>query len=127
MSPQIINQTPVTKPTLVYSEAPSAQDTASKLQDITLYSEPVFDSYNWTQDRRLPIEIYAVIDTRIAHLEKLLLKDRTKLNRELTDLLALITSELAQSNKTARERVILRYVENELRILQALYSKPRIL
>jgi hypothetical protein len=68
-----------------------------------------------------------VIDVRIAQLEKLLLKDRAKLDREITDLLALIAWELAKPGKTAREIGILRYVQNELVILQALYRKPRVL
>jgi hypothetical protein len=75
----------------VYSQVtPPTADSANRLQDITLYSEAVFDTYDWTQDRRLPIEIYTVIDSRIAQLEKLLLKDRTKLDRNITGLLALI-------------------------------------
>ncbi len=65
-------------PTRVTFE-PVAQDQATDLSSLVTSTNPVFDGYDWSVDRRLPPEIYSIIDAKITSYEQRLLLDRKTL------------------------------------------------
>lgn len=65
-------------PTRVTFE-PVSQDQVTDLSTLTISTNPVFDGYDWNIDRRLPPEIYSIIDAKITSYEQRLLLDRKTL------------------------------------------------
>lgn len=99
-------------------------DIDQTLEVLYKYSWVEFDSYDWTQERRLPSAIYTKIDARISKLKERLETNRPKLQARLIALQLEIDKKIRTST-SQRDTRILQYLQGELSILQELYQRAR--